>query len=80
MWGFTISHYDSCMCFPVIAIDIDPEKLRLAKINAAVYGVADRIEFVLGDYFKVCVHHCSLSTEKQQEDSISIHHAYFPKY
>lgn len=37
-------------CERVIAIDIDPEKLRLAKNNAEVYGVADRIEFVLGDY------------------------------
>ncbi|XP_061851165.1 trimethylguanosine synthase isoform X2 [Colius striatus] len=34
----------------VIAIDIDPEKLRLAHNNAEVYGVADRIEFVCGDF------------------------------
>lgn len=40
----------------VIAIDIDPEKLRLAKINATIYGVADRIEFVLGDYLKLASH------------------------
>jgi trimethylguanosine synthase len=36
--------------FPVIAIDIDPEKLSLARHNAQIYGVADRIEFVLGSY------------------------------
>ncbi|NXW93241.1 TGS1 synthase, partial [Alopecoenas beccarii] len=34
----------------VIAIDIDPEKLSLARNNAEVYGVADRIEFVCGDF------------------------------
>ncbi|NXJ81604.1 TGS1 synthase, partial [Trogon melanurus] len=34
----------------VIAIDIDPEKLRLARNNAEVYGVADQIEFVCGDF------------------------------
>ncbi|KAM9303137.1 trimethylguanosine synthase isoform 2-T2 [Morus bassanus] len=34
----------------VIAIDIDPEKLSLARNNAEVYGVADQIEFVCGDF------------------------------
>lgn len=38
------SHY-------VIAIDLDPKKLDLAKHNAAVYGVADKIDFVKGDFF-----------------------------
>lgn len=33
----------------VIAIDIDPEKIALAKNNAAVYGVADRIDFRIAD-------------------------------
>lgn len=33
----------------MIAIDIDPVKLRCARNNAEVYGVRDRIEFVLGD-------------------------------
>lgn len=35
----------------VIAIDIDPKKIELAKHNASVYGVADRIEFIVGDFF-----------------------------
>lgn len=39
--------------FVVIAIDIDPVKLEYAKHNAAVYGVEDRIEFILGDYLKI---------------------------
>ncbi|XP_025936261.1 trimethylguanosine synthase isoform X1 [Apteryx rowi] len=34
----------------VIAIDIDPEKLSLARNNAEVYGVADQIEFICGDF------------------------------
>ncbi|KAF8110970.1 hypothetical protein N665_0077s0032 [Sinapis alba] len=38
------SHY-------VIAIDLDPRKLDLAKHNAAIYGVADKIDFVKGDFF-----------------------------
>lgn len=35
---------------PVIAIDIDPVKIDLAYNNAQVYGVADQIEFILGDF------------------------------
>ncbi|PSN39430.1 hypothetical protein C0J52_12359 [Blattella germanica] len=34
----------------MIAIDIDPNKIALAHHNAEVYGVADRIEFVVGDF------------------------------
>jgi trimethylguanosine synthase len=37
----------------VIAIDIDPEKIKIARHNAEVYGVANRIEFILGDFFQV---------------------------
>lgn len=37
-------------CEKVIAIDIDPIKVELAKNNARVYGVEDRIEFVVGDF------------------------------
>ncbi|XP_025408466.1 trimethylguanosine synthase-like isoform X2 [Sipha flava] len=35
----------------VIAIDIDPLKIELARNNAEVYGVSDRIEFIIGDYY-----------------------------
>jgi trimethylguanosine synthase len=35
---------------PVIAIDTSPIRLSLARHNAAIYGVADRIEFILADY------------------------------
>jgi trimethylguanosine synthase len=34
----------------VIAIDNSATRLTLARHNAAVYGVADRIEFILGDF------------------------------
>lgn len=37
----------------VIAIDIDPVKIACAICNAAIYGVADRIEFIVGDYFQI---------------------------
>ncbi|XP_048020719.1 trimethylguanosine synthase isoform X2 [Megalobrama amblycephala] len=37
----------------VIAIDIDPIRLALAQHNAEVYGVADRIEFLQGDFLQL---------------------------
>ncbi|GAB0089064.1 Trimethylguanosine synthase [Sergentomyia squamirostris] len=37
-------------CVKVIAIDIDPKKIEMAKHNAAIYGVQDRIEFIVGDF------------------------------
>uniref|UniRef100_A0A915A071 Trimethylguanosine synthase n=1 Tax=Parascaris univalens TaxID=6257 RepID=A0A915A071_PARUN len=35
----------------VIAIDLDPVRLRCATRNAQVYGVADRINFICTDFF-----------------------------
>jgi len=43
-------------CERVIAIDIDPVKITLAHHNATVYGVEDRIEFIVGDYMKLIPH------------------------
>ncbi len=37
----------------MIAIDIDPVKLECARHNAEIYGVADRIQFIEGDYMKL---------------------------
>ncbi|GAA6231450.1 trimethylguanosine synthase [Lates japonicus] len=37
----------------VLAIDIDPVRLNLARHNAAVYGVADHIEFLQGDFLQL---------------------------
>ena len=36
----------------VIAVDIDPEKIALARKNAAVYGVEKKIEFQTRDFFE----------------------------
>lgn len=33
----------------VVAIEIDPDRLAIANHNAKLYGVADRIEFIIGD-------------------------------
>ena len=40
-------------CGHVVAIDIDATKLSHARHNAAIYGVADRVDFVLGDATKL---------------------------
>lgn len=37
----------------VIAVDIDHARLEMARNNARVYGVADRITFIHGDFFDV---------------------------
>lgn len=34
----------------VIAVECDPERIELARHNAAVYGVENRIEFVCADF------------------------------
>ncbi|XP_066235140.1 trimethylguanosine synthase isoform X1 [Saccopteryx leptura] len=40
----------------VIAIDIDPVKIDLARNNTEVYGVADKIEFICGDFLLLAPH------------------------
>lgn len=40
-------------CTHVIAIDVDPRKIEIARNNAAVYGVADKIEFIVGDFLQL---------------------------
>ncbi|CAF2159529.1 unnamed protein product [Brassica napus] len=37
----------------VIAIDIDPMKVQMAMNNANVYGVANHVDFVVGDFFSL---------------------------
>ncbi|CAN6907796.1 unnamed protein product, partial [Brassica oleracea] len=37
----------------VIAIDIDPMKVKMAMNNANVYGVANHVDFVVGDFFSL---------------------------
>lgn len=43
----------SVFFFAVIAIDIDPKKIELARHNASVYNVEDRIEFIVGDFLEL---------------------------
>lgn len=40
-------------CHRVIAIDLDPNKIAQARHNARLYGVEDRIEFIVGDALAV---------------------------
>lgn len=47
--GNTIQFAKTCQ--RVIAIDIDPKKIEMAKHNATIYGVQDKIEFIVGNYF-----------------------------
>lgn len=39
-------------CDRVIAIDIDPVKIYNARHNAQIYGVEEKIEFIIGDFFE----------------------------
>ncbi|XP_017040169.1 trimethylguanosine synthase [Drosophila ficusphila] len=39
-------------CGRVIAVDIDAEKLAMAKHNANIYGVAHKIEFIQADFLQ----------------------------
>ncbi|PWN29625.1 S-adenosyl-L-methionine-dependent methyltransferase [Jaminaea rosea] len=41
-------------CNKVIAIDVDPIKIEMARHNAAIYGVQDRITFLVGDAVEFC--------------------------
>ncbi|MCO5601566.1 hypothetical protein L7F22_055689 [Adiantum nelumboides] len=43
----------ACMNFNVIAIDIDPKRIEYARHNAEVYGVAHKIDFIVGDFFQL---------------------------
>lgn len=37
----------------VYAIDISPQRIAMARHNAAIYGVERNISFICGDYFKM---------------------------
>ncbi|KAL9895247.1 trimethylguanosine synthase [Glossina fuscipes] len=43
-------------CHKVIAVDIDADKLAMAKHNASIYGVGHKIEFILGDFLHMAAH------------------------
>ena len=50
---FSATYPNNRTCKKVVAIDIDEERLKICQHNAKVYGVFDRIEFVLGDYLSL---------------------------
>ncbi|KAF7142371.1 hypothetical protein RHSIM_Rhsim05G0109400 [Rhododendron simsii] len=41
------------MCYHVVAIDIDPQKVEMALSNAKVYGVEDYVDFIVGDFIQL---------------------------
>jgi trimethylguanosine synthase len=43
----------------VIALDTSPTRLSLARHNAQIYGVADRIDFILADYISFATAYAS---------------------
>lgn len=47
----TSRNTDDISMLPVIALDVSPIRLALARHNAALYGVEERIEFILADFF-----------------------------
>lgn len=58
-------------CNRVLAIEIDPLKLRLARWNAKIYGVEDRITFVQGDSIELLdVLVASKSNSTDPEDKV----------
>ncbi|KAF8806840.1 S-adenosyl-L-methionine-dependent methyltransferase [Phlegmacium glaucopus] len=56
-------------CQRVIALDTSPTRLALARHNAQIYGVADRIEFILSDYISFAKSYLSLPSQPQSENS-----------
>ncbi|KAJ7065211.1 Tgs1 protein [Mycena amicta] len=57
-------------CERVIALDISPTRLALARHNAQIYGVADRIEFILADYISFANSYLSQSHARRKIDVI----------
>ena len=36
----------------VIAFDLNPTRIEMARENARIYGVEDRIQFIVGDFMQ----------------------------
>ncbi|KAL7270102.1 putative diacylglycerol O-acyltransferase tgs1 [Rhizina undulata] len=51
--GNSIQFALSPKCSKVIAIDRNPIAIQCARHNAKIYGVEDKIEFIVGDFFKL---------------------------
>ncbi|KIJ65362.1 hypothetical protein HYDPIDRAFT_130449 [Hydnomerulius pinastri MD-312] len=57
-------------CEHVIALDVSPVRLALARHNAVIYGVADRIEFILADYISFAKAYLSRPIGKRTIDVV----------
>lgn len=55
----------------VIALDINPTRLALARHNAQIYGVSDRIEFIQADYISFARAYFSTPSPPSPSDSPS---------
>lgn len=55
---YTVTDYVLLHCFVVLAIDINADRLDLARQNAAVYNVEDQIEFLQGDFLHLAPQLC----------------------
>ncbi|KAI0343309.1 S-adenosyl-L-methionine-dependent methyltransferase [Trametopsis cervina] len=53
-------------CERVIAIDTSPTRLALARHNAVIYGVQDRIEFIQADYLSFARSYLSTASGSSQ--------------
>ena len=51
----------------VIALDTNPTRLALARHNAVIYGVADRIEFILTDYLSFAQSYLNLPLKSMRK-------------
>ncbi|KAJ7626365.1 RNA cap guanine-N2 methyltransferase-domain-containing protein [Mycena polygramma] len=57
-------------CERVIALDVSPTRLALARHNAQIYGVADRIEFILTDYISFANSYLSIPSNARKIDVV----------
>ncbi|KAK2467190.1 hypothetical protein APHAL10511_000739 [Amanita phalloides] len=64
--GNTIAFAKTCQ--RVIAIDNDPTRLALARHNAQIYGVADRVEFILADYIAFAESYVARDRDRDNDD------------
>lgn len=61
--------YIRLISYAVIAIDTSPTRLALARHNAVIYGVEDRIEFILADYISFARSYLTLPSRQDSSDS-----------
>ena len=56
----------------MIALDTSPVRLALARHNAMIYGVADRIEFILADYISFANSLISMSNKDARKIDVKV--------